>query len=279
MKLLGTLLVAASAALAMPSAHASQDALTIEDFATRPVMNNVSLSPDGERLAYRVAQNRTGDYYIEVRDVDDLGGDPVRLGSENMDITGFQWLNSDLLRVQFVQQVRDRIEGQNSGVFQSKQAIVRADGRGRFQPLWDDLQVYSTLPDRENEILVYTAELNYEDANIDDLRSSGRSISGLNPDFSIMNLRNRSTDTVLRGNNRRGGYRLDYNGNIRISRTFDPATRETIYWQRGTSADSEWQEFNRVDVEDQETQFSILAFDPQNSNSVFVSAKDRKSVV
>lgn len=278
MKLLGTLLVAASAALAMPSAYASQDPLTIEDFATRPVMNNVSLSPDGERLAYRVAQNRTGDYYIEVRDVDDLGADPVRLGSENMDITGFQWLNSDLLRVQFQQQVRDRIEGQNSGVFQSKQAIVRADGRGRFQPLWDDLQVYSTLPDRENEILVYTAELNYEDANRDALRASGRSISGLNPDFSIMNLRNRSTDTVLRGNNRRGGYRLDYNGNIRISQTFDPATRETIYWQRGTSAESEWQEFNRVDVEDQETQFSVLAFDPQNSNNVFVSANRGEDV-
>lgn len=104
-------------------------------------------------------------------------------------------------------------------------------------------------------------ELNYEDVNIDDLCFSGCLIFGLNLDFSIMNLCNCSMDIVLCGNNWCGGYCLDYNGNICIFWMFDLVICEIIYWQCGISVDLEWQEFNWVDVEDQEIQFLIFVFD------------------
>ena len=250
----------------------AQEVLPIEAFATRPVVSNVALSPDGRYLAYRVAQTRDGEYYIEVRNTEDLSDDPVRLGSNRMDITGFSWVSDDRMRVSFVQQVRDRIEGQNSGVFQSKQAIVRADGRGRFQELYDDLRVIDPLWDRPDEILVYTAELNYEDSNRDAIRASGRSVSGINADFQILNVNTMNSRTELRGNQRLGGYMSDYQGNIRISRAFDPATREVIYYHRSADGAGEWDEFFRSRSENTEEQFSIVGFDPLNPNMLFVSA-------
>ncbi|WP_291841621.1 prolyl oligopeptidase family serine peptidase [Maricaulis sp.] len=252
-------------------AHA-QDPLPIEAFATRPVMSNVSLSPDGRYLAYRVAQNRTGDYYIEVRETDDLGGEPVRLGSDRMDITGFSWVSDEHLRVSFMQQVRSRIEGQNAGVFQSKQAIVRADGRGRFRELFDDVQLYSSLPDRPNEILIYTAEVNYEDMNADDIRNSGRSMTALVPDFRVLNVDTMRMQTYMRGVSTLGGYRLDNDANIRIAQSFEPSTRESIYWHRAPGETSEWVELFRTNAEERNESFSIIDFDPANPNMLFVSA-------
>ncbi|OLF81317.1 hypothetical protein AWH62_01195 [Maricaulis sp. W15] len=250
----------------------AQDPLPLEAFATRPVMSNVALSPDGRYLAYRVAQNRTGDYYIEIRETDNLGADPVRLGSERMDITGFSWVSNEHLRVSFLQQVRNRIEGQNAGVFQSKQAIVRADGRGRFRELFDDVQLYSSLPDRPNEILIYSADVNYEDMNSDDIRNSGRSMSAIVPDFKILNVDTMRTQTYLRGVSMLGGYRLDNDGNVRIAQSFDPANRQSVYWHRAPGEDSEWVEFFRTDTEDRNSSFSIIDFDPSNPNMLFVSA-------
>jgi len=84
-------------------------AAPVEDFAARPSLSGMRVSPDGKKVAYRIAQTRKGNYAIEVRDTGDLKKKPVRLGSKVMDIQGFQWIGDNQLLVSFQQKVRDQI--------------------------------------------------------------------------------------------------------------------------------------------------------------------------
>lgn len=249
----------------------AQNGPTIEEFATRPVMTNVALSPDGEHLAYRLAQARTGDYYIEVRDVDDLTGDPVRLGSARMDISGYRWISDDTLWVDFIQQVSDRVDGQNQGTFRGKQAIFNISGRGRPVELYDDMSLISSLGDDPDHVLVETARVD-NDLTFEELQSSGRALSDAqNADIFRMDARNARLDMVLAGNSSLGGY-YAYDGEIRIAQGFEEQSREQVYYHNAPGGEIEFEAVYRIDIDNVETSFSPLGFDPENEFIIFVSA-------
>ena len=252
-------------------AIAQTDDAIIEDFAIRPVMRGVQLSPDGQRIAYRAAQTRLGDYIIEVRDVDDLTAEPVRLGADRMSITGFSWLSDDMLMVNFEQQVRDQVRDQNQGVYEYKRAIVRADGEGRWTEIYDDLSIVNDLVDEPDFVLVRTSRFNQDD--VARIRRQGRSIADIqNRDFYRMNVNTGATRLVMNAPARFSGYIFDLDGNIRIANEYDAASRTFIYYTRRPGEDSSWEEMYRASVDDYTNRFSVLGFDPLDPNMIFVAA-------
>ena len=244
---------------------------TIEDFATRSVMRAPSLSPDGEHVAYRVAQTKNGDYFIEIRDTDNLAKKPVRIGSEVMSISGFNWIGDDYILVNFLQKVRDQVKDTNEGVFDDKRAIVKADGTGRFIEIFDDTTIVSSLPSKPNAVLVRTSKFNRDD--VSRLQASGRSIGDIQVrDFYEMNVKTGGLKKVLNANSRFFGYQIDMKGNIRLATEYDAGTRENIYYHRAADRDSQWTELFRNSVDDYADRLEILGFDPQNDNIIFVAA-------
>ena len=265
---LGSLALSMSLLTTIPAI--AQEA-TIEDFATRSVMRAPSVSPDGEKVAYRVAQTKNGDYYIEIRDTDNLAKKPVRIGSEVMSISTFRWIGDDHLLVDFTQKVRDQVKETNEGVFDNKRAIVKADGKGRFIDVFDDTSVVSSLPSKPDRVLVRTSKFNREDARR--LRESGRSIGDIQTrDFYEMNVKTGALKKTLSANSRFFDYQLDSDGNVRIGVEYDSGTRENIYFHRAAEEDAQWREFLRINVDDYPNRFSILGFDPLDSNMLFVAA-------
>ena len=267
-----TLLAACALAFApLLAPGAIAETPTIADFATRPVMFAPGISPDGERVAYRAAQTAKGDYYIEVRDANNLQRKPVRIGSKNMSITGFNWISDDRLLVSFTQQVRNQVKEQEDSVFENKRAIFRADGKGRFVEIYDDTQIVSSLPNDPDHVMVRTSKFNSGDERR--IRERGQSIGELsNPDFYKLNVRTGALDLQLKSESRLGGYEIDSEGRIRVASEYDSNSRDFIYYSRSGEVGSEWQEFHRTNVDNYGDRFSILGFDPMDSNYLLVAA-------
>lgn len=259
------------ASISATGAIAVAENATIEDFATRPVMLTPGISPNGDKIAYRAAQTKKGDYYIEVRSTDDLQGKPVRIGSSSMSITGFNWIGDNQLLVSFTERVRNQVKEQEDSVFENKRAIFRADGKGRFVEIYDDTQIVSELPEEPGYILVRTSKFNSEDQRR--IRARGQSIGDLqNQDFYKLNVKTGALDLQLRAESRLGGYEIDSKGRIRVASEYDENTRDFIYYSRSGEVGSEWNEFHRVNVDDYTDRFSILGFDPLDDNYIIVSA-------
>ena len=235
------------AACAMTGAGSVATAQTpppLEAFSIYAAMQNVALSPDGEHIAFMRLPARDARYFIEVYKIDELDGEPYRrLGSDRMDITGFNWVGNDHIWVNFIEQVRDRIEGTNQGVFASKRAIAEVSS-AQFTAMPDDAALVSSLRTEPNEILIFTSNVNQND----DLEGRSRE-AAFARDFVRYNLRNRRQRMVLRGNTRLGGYRFDADANPRFASEVNRGSREVIYFSRGAGDNDTWNEFLRFPVD------------------------------
>jgi len=252
--------------LAAGGAAVAQEAIPVEEFALLPAMSNVSLSPNGEYIAYLIKPSLRDPYIVEIREVDDLSARPVRIGGDRMEVDGVSWLNDERLLVDFRQQFRDDIEDVNDGVWASKRAIINRDGRGRWLEMPDDASLRSRLLDDPDHILVYTANYSRGES------LEGRAISDLRtPDFQLYNVNNGRMSLVLRGNDRLGGYIVDREGNIRGATEVDGGAREVIYYSRDIGG-SEWREVFRNSVDNVDVSFSFMGFDPADPDIAFVTA-------
>ena len=268
--------------LATTAAYARQgEVVPLEYFATYTAVANVSLSPDGEHIVMRRLTARDGNYIIEVRATNDLSADPVRLGADRMEVLGVNWIGPEYLLVNFRQQVRDRIEGVNQGVFEFRQAIVHWSGEGGFRQLDDDVRIVRRMADDPDHIIIRTAGLN-ADTDIGDLR--GRSIGRVStPDFYRYNIRTGRQTRILRGSARFGNYVLDQEGNPRFATELDRSSEEVVYFWRPDPTESDWREVMRWSLTDYatfgQTGVNVVGFDPNNDNRAYVLAHNGENTV
>lgn len=265
-------------AMSAASVEAQGEVVPLEYFATYEAVDNVALSPDGEHIVMRRLTARDGNYIVEVRETDNLTGDPVRLGAERMDITGVTWVSPDYLWVSFRQQVRDSIEGVNQGVFETKRAIVHRTGRGGFRELNDDSQIVRLLPDDPDTIIIRTAGYNYND-NLE-----GESIARLQyPDFYRYNVRTGRQQRILRANARFDQYFLDQEGNPRFAREVDSGSQMVTYFWRPDPSDPEWQSVTSFSLTEYERygQFGIavIGFDPDDDSRAYALAYNGENTI
>ena len=265
--------IAAAAALALMGAGLSPvsfaERASVEPYSVEPAMRAPLLSPDGSKMAYRLAQTKKGDYILEIRDVNDLGKKPVRIGSSEMLLRGFRWLESDHLLIDFEMQVRDQVKGQEQSAFQSRRAIARADGKGQLIPVYDDLNIVSTVPERKNEVLVQTNKFRWEQLGGSN-RTDAFDALGSTPDFYWMNVKTGAVRLEFKGSGRFGGYGFDSKGNAQTAAEFDPATKEQVFYYRRTN-DDDWREIYRVNVNQYEHRANVLGLDPEIPNGGFVA--------
>jgi dipeptidyl aminopeptidase/acylaminoacyl peptidase len=249
--LLASAFLLPSAAIAKDYTHSD----LIESFSVLPAIQQVTVSPDGKHLLISRATSKDGDYVLEVRKTDDLTAEPVRFGSERMEIGGASWLNDELLSVSFSQNIQDG----SRNYWVSKVGIVRADGTGSWRiPFPKDNQarfgVLSLLREDPDHIL-----LSY-DINGDRL-----------PDVVKFNINNGSTRTVFRANTKlSSGFIPDTNGEIRAANAYDPRENSLDQYVRLTT-DDEWELIFKNRAESRQ-QFDFLSFSVENPQEIYVRA-------
>ncbi|WP_246840557.1 prolyl oligopeptidase family serine peptidase [Lacimicrobium sp. SS2-24] len=233
----------------------AKQTLPLDAFAMLPAIQQVSVSRDGKQLAMLRATSKNGDYIIEVRKVDNLKGEPVRLGADRMEITGFQWLNNKKLGVGFRQNIQDG----NKNYWVSKYAIVNADGKGDWLvPFRSDSQasfsLLSSLPGDEDEILL---EYDINNNRI--------------PDVIRFNIENGRSRTVLRGNTEiSGGFIPDNQGEIRAAQGFNAADTTIDLYARASTED-DWVKVKSISPKKREV-FDFLYFSKESPSKVYIKA-------
>jgi len=256
---LSALLLLSSTGQLMADENQAHTNPIVESFAVSEAMRNVRVSPDGSQLAYMRAGTKKGDYLIEIRKVSDLGGKPVLLGSDRMEITSFLWLNNKKLLVSFRQQVKDGART----YWASKRGIVNSNGKGRWEVEDFNFGILDLLPEEENNILI-TYDNN--DNNI--------------PDVVKYNIKTGSTKTVMRGSEKvSGGFVADEQGEIRAGSGFDPATSSILQYAR-LSVDDDWKLIHTQSPENRES-FDFIGFVKGKPDEIYVNAnmgKDTKGI-
>jgi len=247
----------ASALLLVPAVNASEDIkpLPIDSFAALPVIDGVSLSPNGKKMAVLKATSKNGDYIVEIRELADFNKKPVRLGADKMLVQSVSWLNDDKILLVFRQILRD---GARS-YWVNKLAITDADGKGRWLVPFRDrknigFELISALP-HEKDFILIQADVN----------------NNYIPDVVKMNVNTGRTVTVLRGNTKvRGGFIADKDGDIRGASSWNAKddTIDLLVRKKGTD---DWQVIHKVSPKKREN-YDFLSFSDENPNQVYVNA-------
>ncbi|MBT8093133.1 MAG: prolyl oligopeptidase family serine peptidase [Gammaproteobacteria bacterium] len=143
-------LLGASAALA----GTAPEPYPLEYWALRPVINNVQVSPDGKYLGLMKIASKDGNPVIEVYETADLDKEPFRLNADPMEITNFYWASDDDIVFTLRQKVRDRIEGFNQGVYETRLAVV--DVVKKKMRSFDETNpaIENLLPNKPNKIII-----------------------------------------------------------------------------------------------------------------------------
>ena len=111
------------------SQEAAVEPYPLDYWALREVVDRVQVSPDGKYLGLMKIPSKDGDPIIEIHETADLDKEPFRLNADPMEITDFLWVNDKALIFSLRQRVRDRIEGFNQGVYESRLALLDVERR------------------------------------------------------------------------------------------------------------------------------------------------------
>ena len=216
---------------------ADAEVYPLEYFALREVINIVTVSPDGERLAMLKILSRTGDPILHVYDTDDLDADPLVVNADPMEIIGYEWASDRHVVLAFRQQVRNRLQGQEGSVYAYRLAILDV-----IDETFDDFEtdtapnVENVLEGRPNEIIVSEQE-GFD--NSVGVREAYRPRA-----YYTVNLERGTKQLLIRGRLDLGRISFDSDGNPRLAQGFDRRTRDYMYYYRDVGENS-WREILR----------------------------------
>ncbi len=96
LKKLSFALAAVLSLTAAPSttAFAEEDLIPLEAFTMLPLIQDARVSPDGKKLAVLRATSAAGNYIVDIYDTAHMDREPVRLGSDKMQMQAAGWANS-----------------------------------------------------------------------------------------------------------------------------------------------------------------------------------------
>ena len=85
--------------------------IPLEEWAKRDQVSNVSISPDGSKMAMLRIVEIGGNPILEIYDANDLSLRPFTMDSDPMETIGFSWVADNKLIFASRQRVRDKIDG------------------------------------------------------------------------------------------------------------------------------------------------------------------------
>ncbi|HNP64461.1 MAG TPA: prolyl oligopeptidase family serine peptidase [Woeseiaceae bacterium] len=237
----------------------------LEYFALREVMSNVTVSPNGNKLAMLRILTRDGNPILHIYDADKLDGEPFVVNSDPMEILSYYWASDEFIVLTLRQKVRDKIEGQNQGVYEFRIAILdvqnkKFDNFDAASPAVENL-----LPNKPNKIIISEQPGAEEDLS---LREAFRPRA-----YYEMDLRKGTKKLLIRGRIDLAQISFDKDGNPRFGRGFERSTQDSIFYYRDVGEKS-WREILRIDENDWGIWHgnTVLGVDPSVPGNVLVLA-------
>lgn len=254
------------------SAWAQSKKLPLDAFAMEPAIENVRVSPDGKHIAMLMLPHKGAKPVLTIYRTDNLGKDPLRIGSGKMRFIDFFWGSDERLVVELRQFIEiDHAVLSMTHKYAYRLASVDVTGRDwvhlpdrNFRTDDTNMKTYmeiapasvlSRLPDDDEHILIaFDGDGNFV------------------RDIYKININNGSKSRIVRGRSRLGGYLADRNGDLRFASSFDPAKFEVIFHMREGNGEV-WNEIHRFGVDDKES-FEILGDYLPDPDKILVAANN-----
>ncbi|MYD44654.1 MAG: S9 family peptidase [Gammaproteobacteria bacterium] len=260
-------LVATSLLCALTSSFAAKEPLPVDAWLKTDIVG-ASLSHDGTYLGVlREDQDREGHRIVWVYTFDEKGTLVLhrRINSENMRIGGFTWLSDTQFIMGLRQQVRNRIDGFNQGVYKGRSQIVDL-AKDEFVPLpIENPGIEHLLPKQPTKIIVS------EDQG--GSRGGRRQIGGGSfwhsyYEFDLSTMRKK---LLLKAKYALQSVRFDIDGNPEFAIGFDLDSLEQVYKYRPERDNPTWVEFGRSHIDSFES-FVPVGTDPTAPHREYVVA-------
>ena len=240
----------------------------LEYWALRSVISNVQISPDGKSLALMKIPSKDGNPIIEVYDATDLEKEPFRLNADPMEITDFGWASDSDIVFSLRQKVRDKIDGFNRGVYETRLAIVDIEKEKIRSFNETNPSIVRLLPNKPNKMVISFSE------GDDDGPGSILSEAFRPRAYWEFDLKRGSKRLLIRGKITLGNIDFDAEGNPWLARGFDIGERELVwYWRE--PGEKKWHEMYRQS-EDVHESFRVLEMDETKPDHVLVLANNGK---
>ena len=236
----------------------------LEEWAKRADIRNVSMSPDGEKVALMRIMAIEGNPILEVYDANDLSKRPFRMDADPMEITQFYWVTDDKIVFSARQKVRDKIDGFNRGVYEYSGGILTLD-RNPKKSSWKKLTsvgrggIVSTLPKYPDNIIISGFP-----------RNSRGNIESYSRVYHNYNIKTGTKKVITRESEKRRNISFDEDANPRFASGYDGATNSYVYYYREKDS-TEWEIIYRQNRADWET-WVPQGWDPENPNDILVLA-------
>ena len=248
----------------VPKTAVKPEPYPLEYFAMRAVVSNVRVSPDGKHLALMKIESKTANPIVEIYDASDLDKVPFRMDSDPMEIEFFSWVGDRDILFRLRQQVRDRIEGYNQGVYEYKWGMLDVERKKLRSFSAERAQIVGVLPNKPNKVILALAEGGGDGPGAK-LRPAFRPLS-----YWELDLRRGTKKLLIRGKISLGQIAFDSEGNPWLARGFDEGTDEYVWYHRKLG-EKGWRDILRQD-EDSFESFGVAGFDVDDRNTLYVVA-------
>lgn len=242
------------------------DPYPLEYWALREVVNNAQVSPDGKHLGLMKIPSKDGNPIIEVYDASDLEKEPFRLNADPMEITTFEWIDKDHIGFILRQKVRDKIEGFNQGVYETRIAVVniKTEKIRNFDEA--NPAIENILPNKPGKVI-----LSFQEGG-DEGPASKISEAFRPRAYWEYDLIRGSKKLLIRGKLSLGNIEFDGEGNPWLARGFDLPKNELIWYRRDDDG-SGWEETYRLDFDKFES-VEFVEIDDAEPNHALVLANN-----
>ena len=269
---LRTILAAGMAALTAPVVtfdKATAEVYPVDYWAAQRTIYDVSVSPDGKRMAMMLRPALDANPIIQVYDTSNLGAEPKRYDAANLKIEGYRWLSGDILAVTLSGKVRDRIEGFNQGTREFTAATLNAK-TGKWKTFGDG-RIVSTLPGQKNKVLlqVYTGA-----------RERGDNEAVRTPNYYVADVERGTKKLALKGNREVENVGFDDAGNPRTAfRSRNEGGTEIAEYLYRKPGDRSWRKVYEQSEDTFETFFiSGMTDDPSKVYVVAHNGDDKRGL-
>ena len=257
--------------LLLLAADLAAEPYPLEYWALRDVVSNVQVSPDGKKLALMKIPTRDGDPVIEVYDAADFDKEPFRVNADPMEITSFDWLSDRAIVVRLRQKVRDKIEGFNQGVYETRLAILDVKKQSIEQIREANPTIENLLPGKPDKVIISFNPSN-RDKNLDKIEEAFRPRS-----YYELNLDRGSKKLLLQGQATLGQVEFDGEGNPWLARGYD-IQKEQYIWYIRRAGEKGWEEIYRQHEDSFDT-FVVQGPDPEKPDTLLVAANNGRDTI
>ena len=254
-------------------AQLADDPYPLEYWALRSVISNVEISPDGDQLAIMKIPSKNGNPIIEIYDASDLSKKPLQFDANPMEITSFYWASNEDIVFNLRQKVRDKIEGFNQGVYETRIATFDITKKKFHKFDESGPQIEHLLPNEPNKIIISFIE-GEPDGPGSKLDAAFRPRAYWEFDL------NRGTKKLLiRGKISLAAIEFDANGDPWLARGFDLVEGEYIwYWREPGARTQRWEVIYRLSEENFDT-FVVEGLDETKPGHILVRANNGHDTV